>query len=518
LAVRGLGGGILLAATLPPWGWWPLGPLGAAVLFSAAQGRVASPRVAGRLTVGLAAGLGLYGPGLFWVTEFTAAGYVVVLGLEAVILALAVAALPARRATAVVAFPALLVLVEAVRGSWPFGGLPLGGIDLGQVGGPLAPSARLGGHLLLVALVGIAGVSVALLVRWALGLRRRDPDSPRRVGEMSSAVVLLLAVAAVAVVGAAAPRGSQTGTLRAAAVQGGGVRGLRAVESDPAGVFDAHLAASRSLTEPVDLVLWPEDVVDIDGPLAGSPEEEALAGEARRLRATLVAGVVEDADADRFRNAAVAFGPDGTRGARYDKVHRVPFGEYVPARGLFESLADLSAVPRDAIAGRGSGRLDTPAGRFGVVISYEVFFAGRARSAIGAGGQLLLVPTNASSYRRSQVPAQEVAVARLRAIETGRWVIQAAPTGYSAVIDQTGRVFDRTPLGRRAVIVRTVGLRTGSTFATRLGDAPMAVAAMLAVVLAWAADRFLPRRTGDVFTRPGGAEASPVHKEPGPPA
>jgi len=72
---------------------------------------------------------------------------------------------------------------------------------------------------------------------------------------------------------------------------------------------------------------------------------------------------------------------------RYDKVRLVPFGEYVPARRLVAALADLSAVPRDALPGRGTGLLRTPAGRAGVVISYEVLFSDRARAAIRAGGR-----------------------------------------------------------------------------------------------------------------------------------
>jgi apolipoprotein N-acyltransferase len=198
---------------------------------------------------------------------------------------------------------------------------------------------------------------------------------------------------------------------------------------------------------------------------------------------TLVAGVVEDAGPSRFRNAAVVYGPDGSKVDRYDKVHRVPFGEYVPARSLFEAFADLSEVPRDAVPGRGPGVVDTPSGRMGVLISYEVFFPQRARDAVRAGGRVLLVPTNASSYRDAQVPAQEVAVARLRALATGRWVVQAAPTGYSAVIDQRGTVRMQGGLGGPAVLEADVGLRSGRTVAVGLGRAPWTVAAVVALLL-----------------------------------
>src|SRR5439155_25318632 len=162
-----------------------------------------------------------------------------------------------------------------------------------------------------------------------------------------------------------------------------------------------------------------------------------------------VAGVVEDAGPRHFRNAAVVWAPGAGRVSRYDKVHRVPFGEYIPLRSVIEHLADLSLVPDDAVTGHGTGllRAPAPAGRLGAVISYEVFFADRARSAIVAGGQVLLVPTNAASFKTGQVPAQELGAARMRAIETGRDVVQAAPTGYTAAIGAGGAV--RVPTAAR---------------------------------------------------------------------
>jgi apolipoprotein N-acyltransferase len=167
----------------------------------------------------------------------------------------------------------------------------------------------------------------------------------------------------------------------------------------------------------------------------------------------------------------------------YDKVHRVPFGEYVPARSLFERLADLSAVPRDATVGTGPPVLTLPGGTMGVVISYEVFFPDRARAAIRAGGRVLLVPTNAASYRDAQIPAQEVAVARLRALETGRWVVQAAPTGYSAVIDHRGRVRMQGGLGNAEVLQTRIEQREGHTLFVTLGQWPWVLAAGLALGL-----------------------------------
>ena len=471
LSAAGLGAGLLVAASLPPFGWWPLALVGAAVLVGALRDR----RWRHRLLVGMAAGLGEFGVGLWWIVEFSIPGYVAATLVEAAIVAAAMLAVPPGRGR-LVAFPAALVLAGVVAGNWPFGGMPLAGIPLGQASSPLAPAARLGGHLLLTALVGVAGASLAALAEWA-----RDRQAGRGGGGRAPAagVAGVAAVVAVAVAGAAAPVGSVRGTVRVAAVQGGGERGLRAVSVDSEIVFAAQLAATGRVTPPVDLVVWPEDVVDVDGPLAGSGEEQRVADVARSLGTTLVAGVIENTEPERFRNAAVAWAPDGTQVARYDKVRRVPFGEYIPFRRLVDRVADISAVPRDARAGRGPGILRTPAGPLGVVISYEVFFADRARAAVRAGGQLLLVPTNASSFTTGQVPAQELAAARLRALETGRTVVQAAPTGFTAIVDPRGRVVGRADLGPAAVVEGAVTLRAGQTPATRVGDAPLTLGAVL---------------------------------------
>jgi apolipoprotein N-acyltransferase len=467
----GLAGGCLLAASLPPVGAWPLGLAGAAALFVALDGR------SWRWAVGLAAGVGLYVPGLWWMRDFSLPGYVVATLLQAAIL-MAGGWLVAGRWRAA-AFPAALVAVEAVRGTWPFGGMPISGIDLGQVGGPLEGAARIGGRLLLVGLVGMAGVALAELAR-------------RR---WLAAGAWAVAVLVVAGAGAVAPDGAADGELRVAVVQGGGPRGVRAVARDPAPVFERHVdATTAGVRGPVDLVLWPEDVVDVEGEVADLPEGRRLAALADALDTTLVAGVVQGEEGGRFRNSAVPWGPDGVLLERYDKVHRVPFGEYVPARGFFERIADLSAVPRDALVGTGPAVLDTPAGRLGVVISYEVFFPDRAREAVQEGGRVVLVPTNAASYRDEQIPAQEVAVARLRALETGRWVVQAAPTGYSAIIDHRGRVVAQGGLGNAEVLTAGVGLRTGHTLFVRLGSAPWVVAAFVLLLLSkveWYRNRFV---------------------------
>ena len=239
------------------------------------------------------------------------------------------------------------------------------------------------------------------------------------------------------------PKGTDTAPLRIAVVQGGGLQRTPPGNEDPDGVFQRHVDASRLIKLPVDLVVWPENVVQLDGRLDGSEQDAKLRSLAQELRAPLLVGVTEVVDDDNFLNAQVVYLPDGTRGERFDKVHRVPFGEYVPLRPIIEAIAADSGIPsRDAVPGTGPAIVHTPAGTMGLMISWEVFFTDRAADAVDNGGEVLLNPTNGSSYWLTQVQTQQIASSRLRAIETGRWEAQAAPTGFSTIVDPDGRVID----------------------------------------------------------------------------
>lgn len=478
-ALAAVAAGALIALSVPPFGWWILGPLGTAGFAALIWDRPWRSRAA----TGFGVGLGQFGIGIFFITEFHAIGYLALLLLGAAYQLFAAAITPPNRLR-LVGLPAALALASRGREIFPFGGFPLGDASLGQAASPLAPIARLGGTILLVAVIGLLGTSLALLVR---SLRERSPRPP--LATLAGVAVAVALVVALVIAGRVGPGGTTRGAdppFRIAAVQGGGVRGLRAVNSNAEAVFQRHLAAARNLVaRPVDVMLWPEDVLDVPVPVTQTPEAAQVAQLARSVPATVIVGVVEDSGPDHFRNAAVVWGPSGQIIARYDKVHRVPFGEYIPGRFLIRHVANLSVVPRDAIPGHGPGLLRTPVGPLGVMISYEVFFPARARAAVRAGAQVLLVPTNASSYRTGQVPAQEVAAARLRAWETGRAVVQAAPTGYSAVIDARGHLLARTRLGGPQVLQAVVHPRIGQTIFVRWGDRWLIVIATVGLLVAW---------------------------------
>jgi apolipoprotein N-acyltransferase len=493
-----LAGGALVGLSLPPTGAWPLGVVGVALIVSALYGR----RLPGRLAAGMLAGVGQFFISLAWALQFNTAGYVVLAIVEAAFYAVACALIPPGRGRLPAAVGAL-VLAEWARQTWPFGGLPLGGIALGQASGPLAPAARLGGSLLVAGVTILAGASLAALCRavftWWRPRRGHEPGggaagpgAARPGAAIGGLVGVVVVVGLVVVAGAFPPYATGPGaghgrTIRAAVVQGGGKRGLSQLQVPPSVVFQAAIKETAHVPKHTSLIVWPEDVVALNRALAGSPAEAVLASLARRHHATLVAGVTEPVGATRFRNEIVAFSPAGRLVAEFEKVHRVPFGEYVPWRGFFSHFANLKDVPRDAIPGRGTGMIATPAGRFALLVSYEVFFADRGRSGVRAGGEVVLVPTNTSSYSNDQAPAQEIAASRLQALEDGRYVLQAAPTGYSAVIDPSGDVLAQTALSRPALLVASVPLLRGSDLFLKAGNLPVLLAAVVAMLAGWAA-------------------------------
>jgi apolipoprotein N-acyltransferase len=467
--------GLLLAASLPPWGWWPLALVGiAAVDFLIAD---QARRV--RFRRGFFVGIGLYFPSLAWMVDLTSPGYVIASIAYAALVGGALCLVPATAPGRWLALPGAVAVTEILRWSWPFGGVPLSSLAIGQVDGPLAPVLRVGGAFLVVQVTVIAGLVVA--TAW----RRRWVASAAALG----AVCVALLVAGFA------PRGHETGEIDVALVQGGGPQGTRARDTDMREVFERHHDASQAIDTPVDLVVWPENVIDVEGEIEDNVEGEELADLARQLDAPLVAGVVAGVDDDHFENYSVVFEADGSLGERYDKVHRVPFGEYVPLRDLVEPFAGDDLTMREAVPGEDAAYLDTEAGRLSVAISWEIFFGDRVREGVGYDAEVVINPTNGSSYSGTMVQTQQVASSRMRAIENGRWVLQVAPTGFTAVIDDHGEVRQRSSISERAVLQDTVGTRSGQTIYTRLGVLPGWVVALASLGGGWAVTR-LRRRPG----------------------
>ncbi len=494
LLVAGLGG-LIAAASLPPFGFWPMGPLGVAMLLLALEDHAWSRRAA----TGLIFGLGLMVPGLWWAQHFNWYGAVALMVIEAMFFAAGAAVTTPGRGRTLSAIGAL-TLVEAARESWPLGGLPIGGLPLGQVGGPLLPIARLAGPAGLVLATVMVAAGARILTTALAAKGTSSPDVARRLGH---GLGLLGLVALVTVLAAVSSSGGPGQPLTVAAVQGGGARGTSAQQTDPTGVTRSQLAAAQHVPTGTALTVLPEDVVGLPGPLKGSWQLSALRAEARRISTTLLAGVTSPVGDRAFANTVVALGPSGAILGSVTKIHRVPFGEYVPARSLIARLADLSAVPRDATIGTRPEILETPAGRLGVLISFETFFSSLGTDLVHHGAQLLVVPTNTTSYPGDQMPAQELSAARLEAVEHGRDLIQASPTGYSALIRSDGTVVAQSRLSRQIAVTGVIELREGQTVLDQLGSWPVLLLATACLMAGQIRAR--QRRSTDV----AGPAASP---------
>ncbi|MEJ6512059.1 MAG: apolipoprotein N-acyltransferase [Acidimicrobiales bacterium] len=480
--LRAVIAGLCLAASVPPWGWWPLAFIGIAMwdrLLSTAKPRA-------RFFRSTVLGIAWFTPSMLWMVDLTAPGYAIAVILFSLYVGVAGLAVPGRSSSSWVrwlALPAAFTLAEAARCTFPFGGVPLATTAMGQASAPLGQIARV--FCAVGVTFAVAVIGVALSAAWE-----------RRHIVAAAALAGVIALWFVAII---APSGHEIGTINAAVVQGGGPQGTRASETNPRDVLLRHVEATTLVTTPVDLVVWPENVVEVEGPIAVNREDAVLSALAKKLDTTLVVGITEGIDSSKFANASIVYLPDGSSGERYDKVHRVPFGEYVPLRSLLERIAGTNSglSSRDAVAGTQPAVLHTPAGTLAVAISWEIFFTNRARDGVLHGGQILLNPTNGSSYWLTQVQTQQVASSQLRAIETGRWVLQAAPTGLSAIVTPTGDVVQRTSISEQAVLQQDVALRSGDTIATVIGPLPIVWLSVILVALAWwfATNRFTTLRS-----------------------
>ena len=454
-----LGSGALVAFSLPPWGWWPLAFIGIAIFARITTSGITRKRT--QFLLGTIFAFGWFAPGMCWMWFLTPPGYVIAVILFAAFHGVA-SVVGLRSMYPLVALPLAHALAETFRFSFPFGGVPLASLAISQSASPLVGIVRIGGPLLLTFCVLQIGFALSQLV-----------VAPK----MKHLAVFGAIVALVVCAGIVAPNGSDTGETRTiAAVQGGGPQGTLAINTNPRDVVERHLAATRAITSTnLDMVIWPENVIDV-ADFYASVERTEIAEQAARLNAPFVVGITEDMNARYFTNAQIVVNEDGTLGDRYDKVRRVPFGEFVPLRGLLETLgAPVDRIPRDALAGSDIAQLQVDDTTVGVVISWEVFFSGRANEGVEAGGSVLVNPTNGSSYTGTILQTQQIASSRLRAIENGRWLVQVSPTGFSAFISPTGEVFDRTGVSEQRVLERTINLRTGRTLYSNLGDLPFIV-------------------------------------------
>ena len=488
-----LAGGLALVAAFPPIGIWPLAPAGPALLAVALWRR--GPGTS--LLAGLAFGLAFFVPLLSWLLNVAWYAWLALAASEAVIFA--VLAVGQRLLLGLRAWPLAVagwwVCAEALRARWPYA-FPWGRLAMSQAGTPAAPWAAIGGAPLLTFLVALVGTTLA----WALLVpaRRRAPLVPAR----QRALLWLAPAAAIglALAGSLLPVDRQvpgTPTATVAAVQGNvphardlpGLLRANTVTANHAAATERLAAQVRAGTRPApDLVIWPENSTDLDPGLYPQIYAKISAAVNAINRPVLVGALL----ADPVRNAGQLWLPGRGPVQTYLKRQLVPFGEYIPFRGLLKHITSLvNLQPQDFTAGHRAVVFRAGNIRLGDVICYEIGFDHLVSSEVNAGANLLAMQTNDATFevdgQRGET-LQQLAMARIRAVESNRAVVVASTTGVSAIIAPDGRLLARSGTWQRAVLEARVPLVSQRTLADRLGSWPeAAIVALTLLALAWAA-------------------------------
>jgi apolipoprotein N-acyltransferase len=483
-AVVALLSGLAAAAAFPRLGVWPLAVVSVAGLCWAVDGR----RARTGAWIGLAYGLGFFVPLLHWTGIYVGpAPWLILAAAEAVFMAGLGAVLTVVQRLPGVPFwvGCSWVLQEALRDRLPFGGFPWGRLAFSQQDSPLRWFIALGGAPLLSFAVAFSGGGLFVAVS---ALRR--PVAARRLlaGIAALAVLPLLGT----VWSLVRPGPATARTMQVALVQGSVPdRGL-AFEDRARQVLDNHVSETLALAAKIragmvaqpDLVVWPENASDVD-PLVDTQAAAAITRAARAVHAPVLVGAILDGPGSNHRrNAGILWSPTSGPGAQYIKRHPVPFAEYIPLRSLAEAVSSAAKlVTQDMVAGRGNGLLTGGPAPIGDVICFEVAYDDLVRSSVSAGAQLLVVQTNNATFGHTSETYQQLAMSRLRAIETGRTVLQVSTTGESAIIAPDGNVVTQAgALFEPALLSASVPLETGTTPAVALGAVPEWVLAALAMI------------------------------------
>ena len=487
--------GALLSTAFPPVGAWPVAFLALAPLLWLLAD--AGPRRG--FVLGLAYGLTFHGATLYWILRFGELAWVAL----AIVSALWVAAFgalvpglrrPGRPIVTMIALASAWTVLEWLKGMWPLGGFTWGTIGVSQVDN--LATVRLG------TVAGVWGVTfVVVAVNAAVaGLVDGGGDggaAERRWGFVALGVASLLAVAPLALPFAVADgRPVDVATLQI------DVREASVGSSADEDMLVAALTIAqheRLLADTApDLVVWGEGSLD-----PGAAADPTVRAAVQQVVAavgtpTLVGAVIDDPDGSQH-TSVLQLDATGTQVDRYDKTHLVPFGEYIPFRSRLDWIEAIDQVPVDRVPGEGTTLFESPGlPPFAAPICFENSFPAITRSMVQEGASFVVVPVNNASYGFTAASAQHLQMSQMRAIETGRWYVNAAISGISAFVDPRGRVVASAGLFEPAILRHTIRAADEHTWYVRLGDwLPWLGLAFLLVALA------VPRR------RPQGREAPP---------
>ncbi len=456
--------GALASLGFAPLSWWPL-----LIICVSAFSLLAltAPRWWQAALVGLCYGLALYLIAIRWMRVVFTEAMIGLSALEAAFLA--VLAVLIRLAGRSRYWPLLAagcwLSVEYVFSSQPFGGFPWLRLGYTAIDSPLA------GLLPLVGVPG-AGFAVALmahLLAWTV----LSAGSPRRrvIGGAAAALVLLSGT-----LGLLVPAGAEQGSVSVGYVQGnapgGGIYGLGA----PRTLTRNHVAETERLAGRVasgeeatpDFVVWPENGTDMDLFLDAQTNQLVKQAVAAVQVPVLIGTITNGPGPNERQTAAIVWDPVTGPQARYNKRNLVPFGEWVPLRGILEPLFPVVAyVGAQSIPGTGPGvlpvQLPDRTVAVGDLICYEVAYDSTVHDTVLGGAQINVVQSSNAMYvGTTQVP-QQFAITRARAAELRRDILVVTTTGVSGLIRPDGSVAFTLPEFQPASGVVDLPLRSGLT-------------------------------------------------------
>jgi len=342
-------------------------------------------------------------------------------------------------------------------------------------------------------ITGVYGVSfIVVAVNGALAdlviTKRRQEEMPlfHLFPLLAGYAALLLALLAVFLYGGHRLGEERPGSpLRISIVQGNIEQDMKWAPQYQSFVLDTYealtSAALSGQAAPQDLVVWPESALpfyyglDADLTAAFQNYQKTL-GAPLLFGAITVKGTVKGKGKDKGRdvyrlgNSAVLLDSQGKRAYVYDKIHLVPFGEYVPMKGILSFIDKMVTGIGDYEPGREYVRGRIPGHEFATVVCYEIIFPGLVRKFFRDGGDFLVTITNDAWFGRTAGPYQHWSMAVLRAVENRKPVVRAANTGVSGFVDSSGRILMKTPLFERTSLSGSLRSDRTRTFYSKFGD------------------------------------------------
>lgn len=387
----------------------------------------------------------------------------------------------ARRFSWTVVFPLTWTAFEFLRNYFPCGGYPWAGLAYSQHSFlTLLQVLDVTGVYGLVFLIVMGNAVVADCV-----VRGFRAQTHRKTSFAPTAGFILLFVAAVTYghfrltsvrkMFAGAP------SLKVAVVQGNIPQEEKWLKEKIEEIIARHVAWTKKAAEAApDLIFWPEAAF----PAVLPPEVTGIA-ELKDLKTDLLMGVVrydgvipeiwppKEGDSFRLYNSAVLLKPEGEIEDRYDKVHLVPIGEYIPFEGWLPFLHEIVDAMGTFTSGDGFRLLGLEGKRFGVTICYEDLFPEIARAFTRQGADFLVNLTNDGWYNRSSVIFQHFDFSRFRAVETRLSMIRSTNTGVTGLFSPTGEVLASLPPFEEGILEGSIPLKSRTwspSFYTRYGD------------------------------------------------